>query len=43
MPVRLSEWPRDPYLNGEIRQWIALHLAGAQPVSGVPVKAVCTK
>jgi hypothetical protein len=24
--VRLSEWPQHPYLNDELRQWIALHL-----------------
>jgi hypothetical protein len=24
--VRLANWPRNPYLNDELREWIALHL-----------------
>lgn len=25
--VRLADWPRNPYLNDELREWVALHLA----------------
>ena len=25
--MRLAEWPRNPYLNDEIREWVALHLS----------------
>jgi hypothetical protein len=25
--VRLAEWPRNPYLNDELREWVALHLS----------------
>lgn len=25
--VRLSEWPRHPYLNDELREWMSIHLA----------------
>jgi hypothetical protein len=25
--VRLATWPRNPYLNDELREWIALHLS----------------
>ena len=33
--MRLNEWPRHPYLNDELREWIALHLAalGASDVA----------
>ena len=24
--MRLADWPRNPYLNDELREWIALHL-----------------
>lgn len=24
--VRLAEWPRNPYLNDELREWVRLHL-----------------
>ena len=24
--VRLADWPRNPYLNDELREWVALHL-----------------
>jgi hypothetical protein len=24
--VRLADWPRDPYLNDELREWVRLHL-----------------
>jgi hypothetical protein len=25
--VRLADWPRNPYLNDELREWVALHLS----------------
>lgn len=25
--MRLADWPRNPYLNDELREWVALHLA----------------
>ena len=25
--VRLADWPRNPYLNDEVREWVALHLS----------------
>jgi len=25
--VRLADWPRNPYLNDELREWVVLHLA----------------
>lgn len=25
--MRLAEWPRNPYLNDELREWVALHLS----------------
>jgi hypothetical protein len=37
--VRLANWPRNPYLNDELREWIALHLA-ALHVDDVAVYAV---
>jgi hypothetical protein len=37
--VRLAEWPRNPYLNDELREWIALHL-GALHVEDVAMYAV---
>jgi hypothetical protein len=37
--VRLAEWPRNPYLNDELREWIALHL-GALHVEDVAFYAV---
>jgi hypothetical protein len=39
--VRLSEWPRHPFLNDELREWIALHL-DALGVSDVAVFATAT-
>jgi len=37
--VRLSEWPRHPFLNDEVREWIALHLQ-ALGVSDVAMYAI---
>jgi len=37
--VRLADWPRNPYLNDELREWIALHL-NALHVEDVAVFAV---
>lgn len=37
--MRLAEWPRNPYLNDELREWIALHLA-ALHVEDVAIYAV---
>lgn len=33
--MRLADWPRNPYLNEEVREWIALHLRtlGAEDVA----------
>jgi hypothetical protein len=33
--VRLADWPRNPYLNDELREWVALHLRalGVQDVA----------
>ncbi len=39
--VRLSEWPRHPYLNDELREWIGLHLR-ALGVSDVAIFATAT-
>lgn len=39
--VRLSEWPRNPYLNDELRQWVALHL-GALGVEDLAVFATAS-
>ena len=25
--MRLADWPRNPYLNDELREWVALHLS----------------
>jgi hypothetical protein len=25
--VRIADWPRNPYLNDELREWVALHLS----------------
>jgi hypothetical protein len=25
--VRMADWPRNPYLNDELREWVALHLS----------------
>jgi hypothetical protein len=37
--MRLADWPRNPYLNDELREWIALHLS-ALHVEDVAVYAV---
>jgi hypothetical protein len=37
--VRLAEWPRNPYLNDELREWIVMHL-GALHVEDVAMYAV---
>jgi hypothetical protein len=37
--VRLVDWPRSPYLNDELREWVALHLS-ALGVDEVAVFAV---
>jgi hypothetical protein len=37
--VRLAEWPRTPYLNDELREWVRLHL-DALGVDDVAVYAV---
>jgi hypothetical protein len=37
--VRLADWPRNPYLNDELREWIALHLS-ALHVDDVAVYAI---
>jgi hypothetical protein len=37
--VRLVDWPRSPYLNDEVREWVSLHLA-ALGVEEVAVFAV---
>lgn len=34
--MRLADWPRNPYLNDELREWVILHLA----TLGVEDKAV---
>ena len=39
--VRLAEWPRHPYLNDELREWIGLHLQ-ALGVSDVAIFATAT-
>lgn len=33
--MRLADWPRNPYLNDELREWVRLHLAslGAEDVA----------
>ncbi len=40
-PVRLSDWPRHPYLNEELREWLGLHLQ-ALGVSDVAIFATAT-
>lgn len=37
--MRLAEWPRNPYLNDELREWIAMHL-DALHVEDVAIYAV---
>ena len=37
--MRLADWPRNPYLNDELREWIALHL-NALHVDDVAVYAI---
>jgi hypothetical protein len=37
--VRLAEWPRNPYLNDELREWVRLHL-NALGVDDVAVYAL---
>jgi hypothetical protein len=37
--VRLADWPRNPYLNDELREWIGLHLR-ALHVEDVAIYAV---
>lgn len=37
--MRLADWPRNPYLNDELREWVALHL-GALHVDDVAVYAI---
>jgi hypothetical protein len=39
--VRLADWPRHPYLNDELREWIGLHLQ-ALGVSDVAIFATAT-
>ena len=29
--MRLADWPRNPYLNDELREWVRLHLASLGP------------
>jgi hypothetical protein len=37
--VRLADWPRNPYLSDELREWIALHLS-ALHVEDVAIYAI---
>jgi hypothetical protein len=37
--VRVADWPRNPYLNDELREWIALHLS-ALHVEDVAIYAI---
>ena len=39
--MRLADWPRNPYLNDELREWVALHLR-ALGVQDVAVYAVAS-
>ena len=43
--MRLADWPRNPYLNDELREWVQLHLQSLgvdYPLLSDPSKQVAT-